>query len=52
MIKTKADITSSIANIDATGHVTGRSVYLDDVPVLEGTLFAKIFDSPQAHGII
>lgn len=39
-------------NIDATGHVTGSSIYVDDVPVLEGTLFAKVFDSPYAHGII
>ncbi len=43
---------TNIANIDAAGHVTGRSVYVDDMPVLEGTLFAKIFDSPHAHGII
>ncbi|RYZ17979.1 MAG: xanthine dehydrogenase, partial [Chitinophagaceae bacterium] len=41
-----------MVNIDAQGHVTGRSLYLDDLPLLEGTLFAKIFDSPVAHGII
>jgi xanthine dehydrogenase large subunit len=41
-----------VPNIDATGHVTGRSLYLDDLPLLEGTLFAKIFDSPVAHGIV
>ncbi|MDB5197318.1 MAG: molybdopterin-dependent oxidoreductase [Flaviaesturariibacter sp.] len=39
-------------NIDAAGHVTGRSLYLDDIPVMQGTLFAKIFDSKVAHGII
>jgi xanthine dehydrogenase large subunit len=39
-------------NIDAAGHVTGRSVYVDDLPLMEGTLFAKIFDSPIAHGTI
>ncbi len=43
---------TTIANIDAAGHVTGRSVYVDDLPVMEGTLFAKIFDSPHAHGMI
>ncbi|MFN2438918.1 MAG: hypothetical protein ABR503_06935, partial [Chitinophagaceae bacterium] len=54
MIKeNKTDIGQTIvANIDAAGHVTGRSVYVDDLPVLEGTLFAKIFDSQHAHGII
>ncbi len=39
-------------NIDAAGHVTGRSVYVDDIPVMEGALFVKVFDSPLAHGII
>lgn len=39
-------------NIDAAGHVTGRSVYVDDIPVMEGVLFIKVFDSPLAHGII
>src|SRR5690349_17146657 len=40
------------ANMDAPGHVTGRSLYVDDVPVMQGTLFAKIFDSPYAHARI
>jgi xanthine dehydrogenase large subunit len=44
--------TTSIPNIDAANHVTGRSIYVDDVPVMEGTLFCKIFDSPMAHGTI
>jgi xanthine dehydrogenase large subunit len=39
-------------NIDAAGHVTGRSVYVDDIPVMEGLLFVKVFDSPMAHGKI
>ena len=37
-------------NIDAKSHVRGESVYLDDIPLLEGTLFACVFDSPIAHG--
>ncbi|WP_243647731.1 xanthine dehydrogenase molybdopterin binding subunit [Flaviaesturariibacter flavus] len=41
-----------VVNIDAAGHVTGRSLYLDDLPLLEGTLFAKIYDSPVAHGTV
>jgi xanthine dehydrogenase large subunit len=40
------------ANFDAPAHVTGRSVYVDDIPVMEGTLFLKILDSPVAHGKI
>ncbi len=39
-------------NIDAASHVTGRSVYVDDIPVMEGVLFVKVFDSPVAHGKI
>ena len=42
----------TIGNIDAAGHVTGRSVYVDDIPVMEGVLFVKVFDSPVAHGVI
>ena len=37
-------------NIDSKSHVRGESVYLDDVPSLEGTLFACVYDSPTAHG--
>lgn len=39
-------------NIDAIGHVTGKSMYVDDIPVMQGTLFIKVFASPVAHGII
>jgi xanthine dehydrogenase large subunit len=39
-------------NIDAKSHVRGESIYLDDIPLLEGTLFACVYDSPIAHGII
>ncbi len=37
-------------NIDSKSHVRGESVYLDDIPVVQGTLFACVFDSPVAHG--
>ncbi|MBX7172036.1 MAG: molybdopterin-dependent oxidoreductase [Pyrinomonadaceae bacterium] len=37
-------------NIDAKSHVRGESVYLDDIPLLEGTLFACVYDSQVAHG--
>lgn len=39
-------------NIDSYIHTRGESVYLDDIPLLQGTLFAACFDSPVAHGKI
>ncbi len=50
MIKDKNK--KDIANVDAIGHVTGKSIYVDDIPTMQGTLFIKIFDSPVAHGKI
>lgn len=41
-----------VGNMDAVGHVTGKSIYTDDIPVMEGTLFLKVFDSRVAHGHI
>ncbi len=37
-------------NIDSAGHLRGESLYLDDLPELEGTLHAAVFGSPVAHG--
>ena len=37
-------------NVDSKSHVRGESVYLDDIPTLEGTLYACVYDSPIAHG--
>ena len=39
-----------VKNIDSTSHVRGESVYLDDIPLVHGTLFACVFDSSVAHG--
>ncbi len=39
-------------NIDSKSHVRGESVYLDDIPVVQGTLFACVFDSQIAHGTL
>jgi xanthine dehydrogenase large subunit len=39
-------------NIDSKNHVTGKSVYVDDIPVQIGTLFGAVFGSPKAHGKI
>ncbi len=46
------DLGGLVGNIDAANHVTGKSIYVDDIPVMEGMLFVKVFDSPVAHGKI
>ena len=35
---------------DLADHSTGRSQYLDDIPVLKGTLYGAIVGSSSAHG--
>lgn len=37
-------------NIDSRTHVRGESVYVDDIPLVQGTLFGAAFPSPIAHG--
>jgi len=39
-------------HIDAAAHTRGESIYLDDIPLLRGTLFGAVFGSPVAHGMI
>ena len=39
-------------NIDAHNHVKGKSIYLDDIQELNGTLYALPFDSTVAHAKI
>jgi xanthine dehydrogenase large subunit len=39
-------------NTDSKYHVSGKSIYVDDIPVLKGTLYGKVFASPVAHGIV
>jgi xanthine dehydrogenase large subunit len=39
-------------HLDAAAHTRGESIYLDDIPLIQGTLFAAAFGSPRAHGII
>lgn len=41
-----------VINIDAASHLRGESVYLDDIPVIQGTLFGAVFASPVAHAHI
>ena len=39
-------------HLDPHRHVRGESQYLDDVPVQQGTLFAAVYESPVAHGVL
>jgi xanthine dehydrogenase large subunit len=39
-------------NIDSIGLVTGKSVFLDDIPVPKGTGYGVVFGSPVANGKI
>ena len=39
-------------NIDSSAHTRGESIYLDDIPLIQGTLFAATLGSPVAHGLI
>jgi xanthine dehydrogenase large subunit len=39
-------------NIDSFTHTRGESIYLDDIPELQGTLYGAVFPSPVAHGKI
>ena len=39
-------------NFDAINHLKGKSLYIDDFPLPEGTLHAVVFDSKIAHGKI
>src|SRR5690606_2323234 len=48
----KVTFTKAEQNIDAANHVSGRSVFVDDLPLLNGTLHVKAFGSPVAHGKI
>ncbi len=39
-------------NVDSKSHVRGESIYLDDIQLVQGTLFACVFDSVVALGKI
>ncbi len=41
-----------MTNIDSYTHTRGESIYIDDIPLVEGTLFAAVFGSTHAHGKI
>ena len=50
--KAPSGIGVSFGNVDAPNHVTGKSIYVDDIPGMEGMLFLKIFDATNAHAKI
>ncbi len=39
-------------NKDSKGHVTGRSIYIDDIPENKEILYGALVTSPVSHGII
>ena len=39
-------------HIDSAAHTRGESIYLDDIPLIRGSLFGAVFGSPLAHGIV
>ncbi len=39
-------------NKDVIKHVKGESIFVNDIPLPEGTLHIAVFDSPLAHGEI
>ncbi|HVO17281.1 MAG TPA: xanthine dehydrogenase molybdopterin binding subunit [Alphaproteobacteria bacterium] len=50
--KIKGGAHAAVRHDSATGHVTGRAVYLDDMPNASGTLEAALVLSPHAHARI
>ena len=46
------DISNNLKNIDSANHVSGKSIYVDDIPEQRGTLYATVYGAPIAHGKI
>jgi xanthine dehydrogenase large subunit len=36
-------------NTDSKSHLQGKSIYIDDIPEIQGTLYGLVYDSPVAH---
>src|ERR1700676_5083052 len=45
-----AKIHRSLSHDSAREHVTGRAIYVDDIPEPRGLLYAALVTSPVAHG--
>ncbi len=39
-------------NRDSKNHLQGKSIYIDDIPEISGTLYGLVYDSPIAHAKI
>ncbi len=52
LARIRGGVHASIKHDSAVGHVTGRALYLDDVPAVPGTLEAALVLSPHAHARI
>ncbi len=48
----RGGVHAAVRHDSAVGHVTGRALYLDDVPNVPGTLEAALVLSPHAHARI
>ena len=50
--RTRGAVHAAVGHDSAVAHVTGAARYLDDVPVVPGTLEAALVLSPHAHARI
>ncbi|MBT5047859.1 MAG: xanthine dehydrogenase molybdopterin binding subunit [Rhodospirillaceae bacterium] len=48
----KGAVHTAVRHDSAGNHVSGRSVFIDDMPELAGTLHAVLVKSPHAHAMI
>jgi xanthine dehydrogenase large subunit len=52
LARIRGGVHASVRHDSAAGHVTGRALYLDDIPTVPGTLEAALVLSPHAHARI
>jgi xanthine dehydrogenase large subunit len=48
----RGGVHEAVSHDSAVGHVTGQALYLDDVPIVPGTLEAALILSPHPHARI
>ena len=52
LARIRGGVHTAVRHDSAVGHVTGRALYIDDVPNVAGTLEAALVLSPHAHARI
>ncbi len=52
LARIRGGVHSAVRHDSAVGHVTGRALYIDDVPNVPGTLETSLVLSPHAHARI